>query len=220
MAIRSISLTDALYEYTLDVSFREPDVLRRLREATLAHPHAALTISPEEGQFLHLLAKLVGARRAIELGVFTGYSTAWVAMALPSDGTLVACDVNAQWAAVGQPFWQEAGLDGVIDLRIGPGVETLRGLLATGQASSYDYAFIDADKYNYDSYYELCLELIRPGGLIVIDNVYWGGAVVRPERTDERTALMRALNRKIKDDRRVDISLVPIGDGVTLCRKR
>jgi caffeoyl-CoA O-methyltransferase len=180
-----------------------------------------MQMAPEQGQFLALLAKLIGARRAIEVGVFTGYSALAVALALPEDGRLLACDVSDEWTAIGRRYWQAAGVVHKIELRIAPAQETLAPLAADRrQHDSFDFAFIDADKNNYDAYYELCLQLVRPGGLIIVDNVLWNGAVIDPERQDEDTLAIRALNEKICSDSRVDLSLVPIGDGMTVARKR
>lgn len=219
MARRTEHLPDELYDYILSVSLREPEVLRRLREETAAYEEAQLQIAPEQGQFMALLVKLIGARRTLEVGVFTGYSALWVALALPEDGRVVACDVNAEWTAVAQEYWQEAGVAHRIDLRLAPAVETLRELIDQEQQEAFDFAFIDADKTGYDTYYEYCLELVRPGGLIALDNVLRHGRVVEGGGQDENTVAMRALNRKLHADERVDISLVPIADGLTLARK-
>jgi predicted O-methyltransferase YrrM len=220
MARRTIQLTDALYEYLLSVSLREPEVLRRLRAETAGMERAECQTAPEQGQFMALLVRLMGAARALEIGVFTGYSSLWVALALPADGEMIACDVNADWTATALRYWKEAGVDGKIDLRLGPAAETLERLAAEGRAGSFDFAFIDADKRGYDSYYEGCLRLMRSGGLIAIDNVLRHGAVADPAVRDAETESVRALNRKIAADRRVDISLVPVADGLTLARKR
>jgi caffeoyl-CoA O-methyltransferase len=217
---RNLGLRPTLYRYLLDVSLREPDVLRRLREATAELDEGDMQIGPEQGQFLALLLKLLGARRVLEVGTFTGYSALWMALALPDDGQLLACDVSAEWTGVGRRFWQEAGVAHKIDLRLAPAAETLAALLADGQAGQFDFAFIDADKEGYDGYYEQCVELVRPGGLIAIDNVLWGGAVADPEADDEATVALRALNTKLHADEQVDLSLLPIGDGLTLVRKR
>ena len=169
---------------------------------------------------MDLLVELIGARRTLEIGTFTGYSALAVALALPPDGRVVACDINEETAAVARRYWAEAGVADKIDLRLAPAGETLAGLIAEGRAGSFDFAFIDADKQGYDAYYEACLELLRPGGLIAVDNVLWDGAVADPERDDPDTRAIRALNEKIRDDRRVSLSLLPIGDGLTLARKR
>ncbi|MBN1814907.1 MAG: class I SAM-dependent methyltransferase [Anaerolineae bacterium] len=219
MARRTISLTGALYDYMLDVSLREPDVLRRLREETAHHEMAECQISPEQGQFMALLVKLIGAKRTLEVGVFTGYSAAWVALALPPDGRVIACDVSEEWTAIARRYWKEAGISDRIDLRLAPAVETLEKLVEAGQGDSFDFAFIDADKPSYDVYYEHCLKLIRPGGLIAFDNMLRHGRVLEETR-DEGTQVVQALNAKLHTDARVDISLVPIADGLTLARKR
>jgi caffeoyl-CoA O-methyltransferase len=179
-----------------------------------------MQMSPEQGQFLRFLVCLTGARRAIEIGTFTGYSALSVALAMPAGSRLIACERQAQWPAVGRPFWKEAGADTVIDLRIGKAVGTLTAMLQAGEAGQYDFAFIDGDKKNYIKYYELCLQLIRPGGVIAIDNMLWSGRLVDPEPDDRASITIRALNEKIRDDRRVDSSLLPIGDGLALVRKR
>ncbi len=220
MSNRSINLTDDLYAYLRDVSLREPEVLQRLREETARDPMARMQIAPEQGQFMQMLVRLTGARRCIEVGVFTGYSSLAVALALPADGRIVACDVSEEWTAVARRYWAEAGVEGKIDLHNAPAAQTLNGLLSAGEAGAFDFAFIDADKEGYDGYYESCIELLRPGGLLAIDNVLWGGAVVDPAADDPDTVAIRALNRKIHADDRVDISLVPIADGLSLVRKR
>jgi caffeoyl-CoA O-methyltransferase len=203
----------------LAVSLREPDVLRHLREETAHHAMAECQIAPEQGQFMALLVRLIGARRTLEVGTFTGYSAAWVALALPADGQVIACDVSEEWTAVALRYWQEAGIANKVDLRLAPAVETLEKLIQTGQENGFDFAFIDADKPNYDTYYEQCLELVRPGGLIAFDNMLRHGRVLEETR-DEGTRAVQALNEKLHADARVDISLVPIADGLTLARKR
>jgi caffeoyl-CoA O-methyltransferase len=219
MAHRTLQLDDALYDYVLAHSLREHPAQVALREATKAHPHAGMQIGPEQGQFMALLARILGARRAIEIGVFTGYSALTVALALPDGGYLLACDVSDEYTRIGKPYWQAAGVAHRIDLRIGPALQTLDARLAAGEAGAYDFAFIDADKTAYDAYYERCLELVRQGGVIVIDNVLWSGSVARPAKTADTKAL-QALNDKLHRDERVDLSLLPIGDGITLARKR
>jgi len=220
MSNRSIALSDALYGYLLENSLRETDVMRRLREETARLPGAGMQIGPEQGQFMALLVQLMGARRCLEVGTFTGYSALAVAQALPADGRLVACDVNEKTTAVARRYWQEAGVADRIDLRLAPARETLDGLLAGGEASRFDFAFIDADKTNYDAYYEAALKLLRPGGLVAIDNVLWGGAVINSSDDDADTRAIRALNAKIAADQRVSCSLLPLGDGLTLALKR
>jgi predicted O-methyltransferase YrrM len=220
MSSRSISLTDSLYGYLLEVSLREPDLLLRLREETAADPMARMQISPEQGQFMALLVRLMGARRCIEVGVFTGYSSLCVATALPADGRIVACDVSAHWTQLARRYWEAGGVAHKIDLRLAPAVETLDSLLAAGGAGNYDFAFIDADKTNYVAYYERSLELLRPGGLVVVDNTLWSGRVADPEVADEDTVALRHFNEHLHRDARVDLSLLPMGDGLTLARKR
>ena len=220
MSNRTLSMTDTLYDYLLAVSSREPEILRRLREETARLPNAGMQIGPEQGQFMGLLIQLMGARRTLEVGVFTGYSSLAVALALPPDGRVVACDVSEEWTAIARRYWAEAGVAGKIELRLGPAVGTLDALLADGQSDSFDFAFIDADKENYDNYYERALRLVRPGGLIAIDNVLWSGRVADPEAQGESLAAIRALNAKLHGDERVALSLVPIGDGLTLALRR
>jgi predicted O-methyltransferase YrrM len=220
MSNRTISLTDSLHEYLLRVSLREPDVLRDLRAETARLAQRSMQIAPEQGQFMALLARLVGARRCIEVGVFTGYSSLAVALALPDDGRIVACDVSEEWTSIARRYWQRAGVADRIDLRLAPALETLDSLLAGGEAGRYDLAFIDADKTRYGDYYERVLQLLRPGGLVVIDNTLWSGRVADPAVTDADTVALRELNERLLRDERVDLSLVPIGDGLTLARKR
>jgi caffeoyl-CoA O-methyltransferase len=220
MTKRSISLTDSLYDYLLAVSLREPEVLRQLREETAAYPEARMQIAPEQGQFMALLARISGARRCIEIGVFTGYSSLVMALALPDDGRVVACDVSERWTAVARRYWDAAGVAHKIDLRLAPALETLAGLVAVGGAGTYDFVFLDADKENYLGYYELALELLRPGGLIVADNTLWSGRVIDPANTEASTVALRQFNERLHRDERVDLSLVPVGDGLTLARKR
>lgn len=220
MSATTIEMTEALHAYLVQTTVREPEPLARLRRETAALPSGGMQISPEQGQLMRLLIKLTGARRALEVGVFTGYSSTIVALALPDDGKLVACDVSAEWTAIARRYWREAGVEAKIELHLRPARETLDALLAAGQASSFDFAFIDADKEQYDAYYERCLRLLRPGGLLAIDNALWSGAVADPSAKDEATRALRALNAKVADDPRVDASLVPIGDGLYLARKR
>jgi predicted O-methyltransferase YrrM len=220
MSNRSISLTDALYEYLLSVSLREPQLLLDLREETAALPGAGMQISPEQGQFMALLTRLMGARRCLEVGVFTGYSSLVVALALPEDGRIVACDVSEKWTAVARTYWQAAGVDHMIDLRLAPAVATLDALIAAGASGTFDLAFIDADKVNYLAYYERALALLRPGGLIMVDNTLWDGRVIDPEVSDVDTVAIRHFNETVHADPRVDLSLLPVGDGITLLRKR
>ena len=219
MSDRTLNLDDTLYQYLLDVSLREHPVLAELRAVTHRHPLARMQISPEQGQFMALLVRLIGARRTIEIGVFTGYSALAVALALPHDGCVVACDISQEFTDVGRSHWEKAGVAGKIDLRLAPALDTLDRLIAAGQSGRFDFAFIDADKTGYDAYYERCLTLLRAGGLIAIDNVLWGGRVARPAEDDD-TAAIQALNRKLQRDARVDLSMLPISDGLTLARKR
>ena len=214
------NLSDELVAYMRRVSLREPDVMRRLRERTASVPEARMQITPEQGQFMQLLAQILGARKALEVGVFTGYSSLAVALALPPDGKVTACDVSEEWTSIGKPFWEEAGVAHKIDLILAPAVEILDGLIAGGQQGTYDFAFIDADKANYDRYYERALVLVRTGGLIGIDNVLWHSRVIDPSVTDADTMAIRELNEKIHGDERVSLSLIPIGDGLTLACKR
>jgi predicted O-methyltransferase YrrM len=219
MANRTLNLDDALYDYVIAQSIREHPAQTALREATRTHPHAGMQIGPEQGQLMALLVRLIGARRAVEIGVFTGYSALTVALALPDDGHLLACDISAEYTRVGKPFWEAAGVSRKIELVLAPAIATLDARLAAGDAGQFDFAFIDADKTGYDGYYERCLQLLRRGGLIAIDNVLWSGSVARPAN-DADTAALQALNRKLHSDERVDMSLLPIGDGLTLARKR
>jgi len=219
MSNRSLNLDDNLYQYLLDHSLREHPAQLGLREATRSHQAAGMQISPEQGQFMALLVKLLGVRRAIEIGVFTGYSALSVALALPDDGYLLACDISDDYTRIGKPFWRDAGVSHKIDLQLAPALDTLDQRLGAGEAGQYDFAFIDADKVSYDAYYERCLQLLRPGGLIAIDNVLWSGAVARPSQESDTQAL-QALNRKLHADTRIDPSMLPLGDGLTLARKR
>lgn len=220
MSNRSIGLSDALYQYVVDHALREPDVLRALREETAHHPQAAMQIAPEQGQFMALLVRLMGARRTLEVGVFTGYSALAVALALPDDGRIVACDLSEEYTAVARRYWHEARVSHKIDLHLGPATETLDALLIGGQAGSFDFAFIDADKEGYEAYYERTLQLLRPGGLIAFDNMFMDGAVADASVTRPAVEAIRILNDKLHHDERIDLALVPIADGLTLARKR
>ena len=220
MSRRTLNLDDRLYEYLLAHSLREHPAQTALREATRTWPRAGMQISPEQGQLLALLLRLIGARRAIEVGVFTGYSALTAALALPADGRLLACDISDADTRLGQPYWQSAGVAQKIELVVAPAQQTLRARLASGEGGTYDFAFIDADKTGYDTYYELCLQLLRTGGVIAIDNVLWGGEVAQAGSTDADTQALQALNAKIHADQRVDLALLPIGDGLTLALKR
>ncbi|MBS9390025.1 MAG: class I SAM-dependent methyltransferase [Dolichospermum sp. WA123] len=219
MTKQTLGLEQSLYDYLLSISLREPTILTQLRQETAQMPRSIMQISPEQGQFMALLVKLIGAKKTLEIGVFTGYSSLVVALALPADGKIVACDVSEEYTSVARRYWQRAGVEDKIDLHIAPALETLDKLLTAGEAETFDFAFIDADKGNYDNYYERCLELIRPGGLIAIDNVLWSGKVADTEIQDNQTNKIRALNRKLHEDSRITLSLVPIADGLTLAMK-
>jgi caffeoyl-CoA O-methyltransferase len=219
MSNRTLNLDDTLYEYVLGHSLREHPAQSALREVTRTHPGAGMQISPEQGQFMALLVRLIGASQALEVGVFTGYSALSVALALPPEGRLLACDISEDYPKIGRPYWREAGVEKKIELHIAPAAVTLAERLAEGDGGRFDFVFIDADKSSYDTYFELCLQLVRPGGLIAIDNVLWGGSVARPA-TDPDTLALQALNRKLHHDERIDLSLLPLGDGLALARKR
>jgi predicted O-methyltransferase YrrM len=212
-------ITDPLAEYIREVTLREPEPLRRLRAETEDHPRATMQTSPEQGQFLHLMARVCGARKTLEVGVFMGYSSTWVALALPAGGKIIACDVSDEYTTRARRTWREAGVEDRIDLRLAPALETLDGLLADGQAGSFDFAFIDADKGNYANYYERALALLRPGGLVAVDNVLWDGLVIDPNDHDADTESIRAFNRKVHADSRVALSMATMGDGLTLACK-
>jgi predicted O-methyltransferase YrrM len=220
MSNKMTKVSDKLYDYMLSVSLREPEILRRLREETAPLPTSMMQISPDQGQFMSLLIRLIGATRTIELGVYTGYSSLSVALALPPRGKIIACDLNEEWASIARRFWAEAGVAHKIDLRIAPAMETLDNLLSEGQAESFDFVFIDVDKENYDGYYERSLELLRPGGLIVVDNVLWNGTVIDPGEHDSSTVSIRSFNSKLSQDDRVLLSMISIADGLTLALKR
>ncbi len=220
MSRKTIEIDDDLYDYLLRISLREPGIMRRLREETATLPRAEMQIAPEQAQLLGLLVELTGARRCLEIGTFTGYSTLAVAAALPADGTVVACDVSDEWTQIARRYWQKAGVVEKIDLRLAPAADTLQALVAGGEAGTFDFALIDADKENYGRYYELCLELLRAGGLVAIDNVLWQGRVIDRSVSDDDTNAIREFNSALHVDSRVSLSLVPIGDGMTLARKR
>ncbi len=220
MSNASIGLDELLHDYLVDVGVREPDVLRELRERTAVLPQHGMQIAPEQGALMALLVRLIGARRCLEVGTFTGYSSTAVALALPPDGHLLCCDVSAEWTDVARQTWEAAGVADRVELRLGPAIGTLDALLADGAAGSFDFAFIDADKPSYDGYVERALRLVRPGGLIAIDNVLWSGRVADPAVDDGSTLAIRALNAKLATDERVEVSMVPIGDGLTLLRVR
>lgn len=212
-------ITDEMSDYVRQISVREPDILRRQREGSEGHPHASMQTAPEQGQFLQLLVRVTGAKKTLEVGVFLGYSSTCVALALPADGKIIACDLSEEYTAQARQLWRAAGVEEKIELRLGPAVQTLDGLIAEGQSGSFDFAFIDADKANYANYYERALTLVRRGGLIAIDNVLWHAAVIDPADTTADTESIRAFNRKLSTDERVTLSLVPLGDGLTLACK-
>jgi len=220
MSNQTLPLDDRLYDYLLSVSLREPAILTELRQETANHSASMMQIAPEQGQFMALLVKLMGATKALEVGVFTGYSSLCVALALPANGKLVACDVSEEYTTVARRYWQKAGVADKVDLRIAPALKTLDALLANGQANSFDFAFIDADKQNYSGYYDRALQLLRPGGLIAIDNVLWSGKVADPTVEDASTHAIRLFNQALHQDERVTLSLLPIADGLTLAVKR
>ncbi len=220
MSRRTLPLDDRLYRYVLEASLREPPALAALRAETDGHPQANMQIAPEQGQFMQLLVRLTGARRVLEVGVFTGYSSLAIALALPPDGYLLACDVSDEFTAVARWHWAAAGVTERIELVLAPALETLDARLGAGEAGSYDFAFIDADKEGYVDYYERTLALLRPGGLVAVDNTLWGGAVADTADISAETAAIRRFNEHVREDQRVDLSLVPIGDGLTLARRR
>ncbi|MEM1252874.1 MAG: class I SAM-dependent methyltransferase [Cyanobacteria bacterium P01_H01_bin.21] len=221
MSTQILNLNENLYNYLLSVGVRDSEILKQLREENAQHPRAVMQIAPEQGQFMGLLIQLLGVKKALEVGVFTGYSSLVVAMALPEDGRLIACDISDEYTQMARKYWEKAGVAHKIDLRIAPALETLDQLITEGHSNSFDFAFIDADKSNYDNYYERALQLVRPGGLIAVDNVLWSGRVVNPvDEQDNRTKRIDALNQKIHRDERVSMSLVPIADGLMLAMKR
>lgn len=220
MSSRTLNLDDRLYDYLQRVSLREPDVLRRLRHETARLPMAVMQISPEQGQFMAFLVRAIGARHCLEVGTFTGYSALACALALPADGELVALDISAEWTAIGRRYWDEAGVGGKVRLQLGPAGESLRRLRREGREGSFDFMFIDADKPGYPDYVEQGFHLLRAGGLIAIDNVLWSGLVADPDVSDPDTAALRSLNEHLHADGRFDLSMIPVGDGVTLLRKR
>jgi predicted O-methyltransferase YrrM len=217
---RSIGLAEDLHAYLLSVGVREPDVLRRLRDETAELPRANMQIAPEEGAALAMLVRMIGARRILEVGTFTGYSSTAMALALPADGRIVCCDVSVEWTDMARKAWTDAGVADRVELHIGPALDTLDDLLAADQAGTFDLAFIDADKENYGAYYERALRLVRQGGVIAIDNVLWSGRVADPSVNDDNTLAIRELNALIATDERVDVAMLPIADGLTLARIR
>ena len=220
MANSTLGLENQLYDYLLSISLREPDLLQKLREETAKHPMGMMQIAPEQGQFMEMLVQLMGATKTLEIGVFTGYSSLCVALALPSNGQIIACDVSEEYTAIARRYWEAAGVANKISLQLGPAINTLDKLIAEGQAGTFDFAFIDADKENYEAYFERSLQLVRNGGLIVIDNVLWSGRVADPQVQDESTTAIRTFNDKLRNDPRVTLSVVPIADGLTLALKR
>jgi predicted O-methyltransferase YrrM len=219
MSRKTLTMTPGLQEYLLRVSLREPRLLRRLREETSKLDVANMQISPEQGQFMGLLVELTAARNIIEVGTFTGYSALCMAMAMPDDGRLICCDVSDEWTSTARRYWEEAGIEERISLRLAPAETTLRQLIEQGEANRFDMAFIDADKENYPVYYELCLQLLRPGGLLLADNTLWGGSVADPADTSAGTQAIRRFNETLHQDDRISLSLLPVGDGLTLARK-
>lgn len=220
MANSTLGLENQLYNYLLSISLREPDILASLREETAKHPMGMMQIAPEQGQFMELIVQLMGATKTLEIGVFTGYSSLCVALALPPNGQIIACDVSEEYTAIARRYWEAAGVANKISLQLGPAIDTLDKLIAEGQAGTFDFAFIDADKENYEAYFERSLQLVRNGGLIVIDNVLWSGRVADPQVQDESTTAIRTFNDKLRNDPRVTLSVVPIADGLTLALKR
>jgi caffeoyl-CoA O-methyltransferase len=219
MANKTLSLSNALHAYLVEHSVREPDILQRLRAETAKDSMSMMQIGPEQGQFMQLLVQLMGAKNCLEIGVFTGYSSLAVALALPADGRIVACDISEKWTAIAEKYWAEAGVQAKIDLRIAPALATLDGLIESGRAGSFDFAFIDADKVNYSGYYERALTLIRSGGLIAVDNTLWGGQVIDKKSKSSETRAIREFNEKLRTDLRIQLSLLPLGDGLTLALK-
>lgn len=219
MSLSSIHLSDDLHQYLLEVSVDEHPALQGIRDATAAMPNSNMQIAAEQGRFMAFLIETIGARRTLEVGTFTGYSALAVSLALPEDGEVVACDLSDEWTSLGRPFWEEAGQTGKIDLRLGPALETLDSLISSGQSGDFDFAFIDADKTNYQGYLERCHTLVRTGGVIAVDNTLWSGRVADPDATDANTVAIRDFNAALAADARFSISLVPIGDGLTLARK-
>jgi predicted O-methyltransferase YrrM len=220
MSNRTLPLNDGLYQYLLNHSVQEPEILVALRQETASLPLAEMQIAPEQGQLMALLVQLLGVKKALEVGVFTGYSALRVALAMPTDGRLVACDIDPEYTAIAQRYWAAAGVSDLIDLRLGPALDTLNHLIEAGEANQFDFAFIDADKANYSNYYERVLQLVRPGGLVVIDNVLWSGRVADPAVQDSRTKALRQFNQRLYQDDRIVLSLVPIADGLTLALKK
>ncbi len=220
MSIKKTTITPELYGYILQTFVDEPEVARKLREETGKLPQAQMQIPPEQGRFFDFLVRATRARKCLEVGVFTGYSALWTALALPTDGELVACDISEEWTSIARRYWNEAGVSRKIRLRIGPASQTLSALLHEQQANTFDFAFIDADKPSYDDYYEKVLQLVRPGGVIAIDNVLQTGKVLDQSTNDPGTLAVRKLNEKLSRDERIHLSMLPIADGLTLAIKR
>lgn len=219
MTLSTLNLTPALHQYLLTTSAREHPLLAELRERTIKDDHARFQIAQEQGQLMGLLVKLMGAKRIVEIGTFTGYSSLVMGMAMPDEGRILCCDLDKQWTDVAQDYWRRAGIAHKMQLELAPAADTLNQLLIQGEARTFDMAFIDADKANYDQYYELCLRLLRPGGLLMIDNTLWGGSVIDMTKQDADTRAIRQLNKKLQSDPRIEISHLPIADGLTLCLK-
>ncbi len=217
---RYFPIDERSYRYLLSTSIREPEIARRLREETQRLPNAQMQIGPDQGQFMQLLVQVLRSQKTLEIGVFTGYSALWVALGLPDDGRVIACDISEEYTAVARRYWKQAGVDQKIDLRLGPALKTLDELVKTGQAGTFDFAFIDADKTNYENYYERALRLLRVGGLIAIDNTIWSGKVADPDVQDADTVAIRQLNEKLLRDERITLSMLTVGDGLTLAMKR
>ncbi len=219
MSRMTLNLSDELYRYLLSVSLNEHPILRKLREETASHAQANMQIAPEQGQFMGLLVKLMGARRILEIGTFTGYSSLCMAMALPVHGRITTCDISEEWTNIAQRYWDEAGVDNRVELHLGPALDTIDKLLAEGQERKFDLVFIDADKENYVGYYEYALNLLRPGGLILVDNVLWSGKVIEADMQDKDTIAIRSFNEYLKNDTRIMLSMIPLADGLTLAVK-
>ncbi len=219
MSRTHLPITEELSDYMRAVTLREPEQLKRLRDGNADHEHAGMQTAPEQGQFLYLLAKLVGAKKTLEVGVFMGYSSTWVANAIGPAGKVVACDISEEFTSHARAAWKSAGVENRIELRLGPAVDTLDKLIAEGQAGTFDMAFIDADKRNYSNYFDRAMQLLRKGGVIAIDNVLWDGKVADASVTDDDTAAIRALNKKLYADERIALSIVPLGDGLTVACK-
>ena len=213
-------IDESTYRYLVNTSVREPEIARRLREETQQLPNAQMQIGPDQGQFMQLLVQVLRAHKTLEVGVFTGYSALWVAMGLPNEGRIVACDISEEYTSVARRYWKQAGVDQKIFLRLGPALDTLDELLKDDQAGTFDFAFIDADKTNYENYYERALQLLRAGGLIAIDNTIWSGRVADPSEQDPDTVAIRRLNEKLFHDERIALSMLTVGDGLTLAMKR